>query len=77
MPRRDINAVLRDHDKELMALPDVVGVCVAVLKDGQTPCLKVLAVRKTPDLVRQVPKSLEGYPVVLEESGVIRPLQDR
>jgi len=36
-PKRDINAVLRDHDKELMAIPNVAGVYVGVLGDGKTP----------------------------------------
>jgi hypothetical protein len=75
MSRRDINAVLRDHDKELMALQGVVGVYVGVLDDGKTSCLKVMVVRKTPDLERAIPKSLEGYPVVIEETGVIRPMR--
>ena len=33
-PKRDINAVLRDHDKKLLAIPGVVGVYVAVLDSG-------------------------------------------
>ena len=41
-PARDINDVLRAHDKELLAIPGVVGVYVAVLEDGKTPCLKVM-----------------------------------
>jgi len=73
--RRDINTVLRDHDRELMAIPDVVGVYVGLLEDGKTPCLKVMAARKTPQLERQVPNSLEGYPVLVEETGVIRPMR--
>jgi len=73
--RPDINMVLRDHDRELMAIPGVVGVYVGLLEDGKTPCLKVMAARKTPQLERQVPKSLEGYPVLVEETGVIRPLR--
>ena len=44
-PKRDINAVLRDHDKELLAIPGVVGVYVALLEDGKTPCLKVMLAR--------------------------------
>ena len=47
LPKRDINAVLRDHDKELLAIPGVVGVYVALLDDGKTPCLKVMLARKT------------------------------
>ena len=72
--KRDINAVLRDHDKELLAIPGVVGVYVAVLEDGKTPCLKVMLARKTPETDRDIPKSIEGYPVVSEVTGEIRPL---
>ncbi len=74
--RKDINAVIKDHDKELLAIPGVVGVYVGLLPDDKTPCLKVMVVEETEDLRRMIPKSIEGYPVVIEESGVIRPLKD-
>ena len=77
MAKRDINAVLKDHDKALMTVPGVVGVYVGLLEDGKTPCLKVMVVRKTSELVRTIPKTLEGYPVVVEETGVIRPLPNK
>ena len=73
VPARDINAVLADHDDQLLAISGVVGVCVAVLEDGRTPCLKVMLARKTPELLRVLPKKLEGYPVVSEVTGAIRP----
>jgi hypothetical protein len=73
-PKRDINAVLADHDKELMAIPNVVGVYVGVLEDGKTPCLKVMLARKSPETERAIPRLLEGYPVVVEVTGEIRPL---
>ena len=77
MTLRDINAVLKDHDKELLAIPGVVGVYVGLLPDDKTPCLKVMVVKETEDLKRRIPKSIEGYPVLIEESGVIRPLKGR
>ena len=73
-PRRDINAVLADHDKELMAIPGVVGVYVGLMKDEKTPCLKVMLARKDASLERQIPRTLEGYAVVAEVTGEIRPL---
>lgn len=73
-PKRDINAVLRDHDKELLAIPGVVGVYIALLEDGKTACLKVMLARKTSETERAIPKTLEGYPVVSEVTGEIRPL---
>ena len=75
-PKRDINAVLRDHDKELLAISGVVGVYVAVLEDGKTPCLKVMLARKTAETERAIPKMLEGYPVVSEVTGEIRPMEN-
>jgi hypothetical protein len=77
MTRKDINAVLKDHDKGLLAIPGVVGVYVGLLPDERTLCLKVMVVKETEDLKRRIPKSIEGYPVLIEESGVIRPLKGR
>ena len=74
-PRRDINAVLATHDRQLLDLPAVVGVYVGVLADGKTPCLKVMLARPTPETERKIPREIEGYPVVTEISGEIRPLR--
>lgn len=73
--RRDINTVLRAHDRELLKLPGVVGLYVGLLPDNKTPCLKVMLARKTPATERAIPKSIEGYPVVTEITGEIRPLR--
>jgi hypothetical protein len=72
-PRRDINDVLRAHDKELLAISGVVGVYVAVLDDGKTPCLKIMLAQKSAETERRIPRTIEGYPVVLEVTGEIRP----
>src|SRR5947209_13390189 len=74
LPKRDINAVLAAHDKELLAIPGVVGVYVGVLSDKKTPCLKIMLARPTAEAERTIPKQLEGYPVVVEVTGEIRPL---
>ena len=74
-PGRDINAVLAAHDRQLLELPDVVGVYVGVLADGKMPCLKVMLARPTPETERKLPREIEGYPVVAKISGEIRPLR--
>ena len=74
-PGRDIDAVLAAHDRQLLELPDVVGVYVGVLADGKMPCLKVMLARPTPETERKLPREIEGYPVVTEISGEIRPLR--
>ncbi len=73
-PRPDISEVLRAHDREWLRLPAVVGVAVGLLPDGKTQCLKILLERPNPATERLLPKSVEGYPVVIEITGQIRPL---
>jgi hypothetical protein len=72
---RGVNAVLADHDDQLMAMPGVVGVYVGLLKDGKTTCLKVMLARKDRQLEASIPRTLEGYPVVTEVTGEIRPMK--
>ena len=74
-PKREINAVLAAHDKELLAIPGVVGVYVGTLEDRRTPCLKVMVAEKT-DSQRAIPGSIEGYSVVIQVTGEIRALDN-
>jgi hypothetical protein len=74
MPSRDINLVKEDHAGELMKLPGVVGVYVGALDDGKA-CIGVMVVRRTRELTEQIPRTLEGYPVRIEESGEIKPMK--
>jgi hypothetical protein len=74
-PKRDINAVLAAHDKELLAIPDVVGVYVGTLEDRRTLCLKVMLARQNPEAERKIPRTIEGYAVITEVTGQIRPLR--
>jgi len=73
-PQRDIDSVLNDHAPKLMEIPGVVGVYRSETKEGK-PCIKIMAEKKSADFERSVPKVLEGYPVLIEESGIIRPLK--
>ena len=73
-PRRDINAVLADHDDRLLKIAGVVGVYVALLPDGKTPCLTVMLAEESEAARQAIPKSIEGYPVVVEITGELRPL---
>lgn len=73
MPLRDINDVKETHTGELMALPGVVGVYVGELED-HTPCIAVMIVKKSEELDRKIPKTLEGHPVRVDETGEIKPM---
>jgi len=69
---KTIETTLHQHTDRLMSLPGVVGTAIGEC-EGK-PCIQVLVVRKTPDLSRSIPHTLEGFPVVVVETGEIRAL---
>jgi hypothetical protein len=62
------------HAPELMKIPGVVGVY-----EGETrrhvPCIRIMVERRTPELEHRLPRRLEGHPVEIDETGVIRPMR--
>jgi hypothetical protein len=68
---RSINEVLAAHSDSLMALPGVVGTAVG-LCDGER-CIKVLLADANAETQRRIPARLEGFRVVAEVTGTIRP----
>jgi hypothetical protein len=72
MAAETIKEVLKSHTKELMAVPGVVGTGQGICEGN--PCIKVFVIEKTPDLDQKIPKTLNGYPVVIQETGQIKAL---
>ena len=73
IPPRDVNQVKESLTPGLMSLPGVVGVYVGETKE-KVPCIVVMVVKHTKELERRVPRTVEGYPVVVEETGKIVPM---
>lgn len=67
-----IDEVLKQYAQAIMAIPGVVGVGQGLF--GGKACIKVFVDKRTPDLDRKIAKTLEGYQVVLEETGPIKAL---
>ena len=65
-----IETALARHTDLLMALPGVVG--VAQGESASKPAINVLVVRRTPNLDARLPRVLDGFPVVVVETGEIR-----
>jgi len=72
MSAKTIENVLKEHTEELMSLPGVVGTAQGL--SNNKPCIKIFVIEKTPELDREIPDNLEGYQVIIEESGEIRAL---
>jgi len=73
MSMDDAIRVMDAHVNELTAIPGVVGVAVGALENGK-PCIQVLVVKKMPEHDKRIPKEIEGFPVVIEVAGEIRPM---
>ena len=71
MARRALDGVLREHADELLSLPGVVGVAQGE-QDGQ-PCIKLFVTSSVAEFMAQLPETLDGYPVVVEETGRFTP----
>ena len=72
MVAKAIEEVLKERARELMSIPGVVGAGQG-LCEGK-PCIKVFVIKMTPDLDQKIPNTLEGYQVVVEETGEIKAL---
>jgi hypothetical protein len=64
-----ITDVLARHTPELMALDGVTGTGEGA--EHGKPIVVVFVVKDTPELRARLPKSLEGYPVVIRASGEV------
>jgi len=71
VPAKSIDDVLAAHTDSLMALPGVVGTAIG-LCDGER-CIKVLLADSSATGRNRIPARLEGYRVVTEVTGPIRP----
>ena len=69
----DIQTVLRRHEDDLLAYPNVNA--VAIGQRAGRPVIKIMVVRKVPEASlpadQILPKELEGFAVDVEESGEI------
>jgi hypothetical protein len=72
MAATTVEEALKNNADRLMSIPGVVG--AAVGECGGKPCIRVLVDRKTAELMKIIPSMLEGFPVVVEETGPIGPM---
>jgi hypothetical protein len=74
MSGKTIEQVQEAHTDEWMALPGVEGTAIGLFKGK--PCIKVFASVKAQDLRAKIPAAVEGYPVIIEETGTFRALDE-
>ena len=73
MSAKTIEEVLKEHTDEWMSIPGVVGMGIGELEEK--PCIRVFVMKKTEELTEKIPSQVDGYPVIIEETGEIRALE--
>jgi len=69
---KTIQEVLKIHTPDLMSIPGVVGTALGEFKGK--PCIKIFVIKKTEELMKKIPSTLEGFPVDIKQTGEIRAL---
>jgi hypothetical protein len=64
-----IEQALDRHSKRLLELPGVTGLGIG--EQSGKPTIVIMVKNLTPDVKVMLPQTLEGHPVVVEESGEI------
>ena len=75
MSERTIEQVQEEHTDDWMAIPGVEGTAIG-LYEGK-PCIKIFSSKKAEDMRAMIPSTVEGYPVIIEETGIFRALNER
>ncbi len=73
MPERTIEQVLKDHTDQWMAIHEIEGTAIG-LSRGK-PCIKIFTSSNMQNMQDKIPSTVEGYPVIIEETGEFRALE--
>jgi len=75
MSDKTIEQVQEEQTDEWMSIPGVEGTAIGLYRDK--PCIKVFSSRKAEELRGKIPSTVEGYPVIIEETGTFRALNQQ
>lgn len=75
VPERTIEQVQEAHTAAWMAIPGVEGTAIGLF-EGK-PCIKVFSSVEPEQLRDKIPSIVEGYPVIIEETGTFHKLDQR
>jgi len=65
--------VQEEHTDDWMAIPGVEGTAIG-LSEGK-PCIKIFISSKPQQIRDKIPSTVEGYRVIIEETGAFRALE--
>jgi hypothetical protein len=74
MPEHTIEQVQKEYTSQWMAIDGVEGTAIGLF-EGKS-CIKIFSSKKAEYLRKMIPSTVEGYPVIIEETGIFRALNE-
>jgi hypothetical protein len=75
MPAKSIEQVLKENTDPWMGIDGVEGTATGLHKGK--PCIKIFTSVKAQELRGKIPSAVDGYPVIIEETGEFRALDQK
>jgi len=75
MHNKSIEEVLKHHTDSWMAIDGVEGTGIGLFKDK--PCIKIFSSKKVEKFKSIIPSTVDGYPVIIEETGIFHALDQQ
>jgi hypothetical protein len=72
VPPIPIEQVIEQYTHDLLSI-DGVEVVYAAENETHQPVITIGVAQKTDEILRTLPKAIEGYPVVIQETGPVAP----
>ena len=73
MPKRKVEQVQNEYTPLWLTIDGVEGTAIGLSK-GE-PCITVFSSIKADELRTQIPSTVEGYPVIIKETGTFRAIE--
>jgi len=72
---KTIEQVLEERTDQWMTIPGVEGTAIGIFEDQ--PCIVILSSVAPQQLRSKIPETLNGYQVVIRQTGTFRALEDQ
>ncbi|UCE50277.1 MAG: hypothetical protein JSW47_08945 [Phycisphaerales bacterium] len=72
MAQRSIEQVHEEYTAQWMEIPGVQGIGIGLFEDK--PCIRIFSSVPAEELKDKIPSVVEGYPVIIEETGTFHAL---
>jgi hypothetical protein len=75
MSQKTIEQVQQEHTRQWLTIPGVEGTAIGLFEGKR--CITIFTSVKADELRNKIPSQVEGYPIVIKETGTFRALEEK